>query len=335
MKCLALAVVVSTLLAECAYACCGMTTPHTHTTTPSPSVPSVPGTGAVDSAVRDAREAADVKAKIRAKNPDATDEQVEAGTKKVIGERRRREREAEDAGKTHITRTEAREKYRKAIEKNKDRAREKGISDDDLKKRIKAAILKKYAIDDDPAPPAHTETVASVEPPAVSPPQDPPPPPPERTKIISLQEIEAIKARLEEKKRREAEAERNRLAALEEQRRQQAAAQAYNESRSYDKAMQNWIDHHTQLLPDGTHGLASDWNAALAKKYYEDTKGPGNAKGVDLFKVWEEQETAQATGQQPIWRETPVPPKEPFKPQSSHFSENDPRPERPANYVPK
>ena len=319
MKSLALAILAGTLIAECANACCGMTAPHTHTA-PSPSVPtpplSVPGKGAVDSAVQDAREAADVKAKIRAKNPDATDEQVEAGTKKVINERRRREREAESSGdeKPHITRSEAREKYRKAIEKNKDLAREKGISDDDLKKRVKAAILKKYAIDDDPTPPAPSETVASVEPPAVSPPQDPPAPK-ERTKIISLQELEAIRARLDAKNKREAEAKQ-----------QQAA---YDQSRAYDVAIDKWKDRRSQWLPDNSWGMASEYNARKIKEYARETGG------VNLEQIWEDQERAKFTGETLISRATPPPPKAVYQPQSPYYKEDDPRPQPPANYVPR
>jgi hypothetical protein len=314
MKSLALAVVAGTLLAECAYACCGTTAPHTHTA-PSPSVPtpfSVPGVGAVDSAVRDAREAADVKAKIRAKNPDATDEQVEAGTKKVIGERRRREREAEDAGKTHITRSEAREKYRKAIEKNKDAAREKGISDDDLKKRIKAAILKKYAIDDDPAPP---ETVASAS-------DDPPAPPPDRVKRLTPAELAALGARLDAEKK-------SRQAALDAAARKQAAEDAYNRSRAYDNAVATWIERRSQRLPDGSWGLASEYNARKVKEYAKETGG------VNLEQIWEDQDRAKFTGETLPRRQTEPPVKAVYEPQSPYYKENDARPQPPANYVPR
>ena len=55
---------------------------------PSVSIsPSVPGVDAANSAVRDSIDS--VRAKVRAKNPHATDAQVEAGTKEVL--RRRRE----------------------------------------------------------------------------------------------------------------------------------------------------------------------------------------------------------------------------------------------------
>jgi len=108
MKCLALAMLMGALMAECANACCpgGMSTPSmpstappSHTPPPSSVSPpfSVPGVGAVNSAVRDAVEFGSVKAKVRAKNPNATEEQVEAGTKKVIKARRQREQEDQQA----------------------------------------------------------------------------------------------------------------------------------------------------------------------------------------------------------------------------------------------
>jgi hypothetical protein len=103
MKCLALAIVAGTLIAESAYACppCGpsmpsapsMSTPYVPRVSPSLSVP---GVDAVKSAVRDAVDFATIKTKVRAKNPKATEQQVDAGAKKVLTERRRRERETED-----------------------------------------------------------------------------------------------------------------------------------------------------------------------------------------------------------------------------------------------
>jgi hypothetical protein len=52
--------------------------------------------GAVNSAVRDAVDFASIKTKVRAKNPNATEQQVDAGAKKVLTQRRQRERETED-----------------------------------------------------------------------------------------------------------------------------------------------------------------------------------------------------------------------------------------------
>jgi hypothetical protein len=225
------------------------------------------------------------------------------------------------SGKIHIYRSEAKQRARKAYFDNREAAHRKGITDDDLKKKIRAAILKKYEIEDDPAPPAPTDTVASVEPPAVSPPEDPPAPPeaPQRIKRISPQELAAIAARLDEKNRRDAE----------EKKKQAAAAEAYKSSRAYDAALGWWIDHHSQKLPDGTTGLASEYNAKLVKKYAEDTGG------VNLQQIWEDQERAKFTGETLIPRETPPPAKVIFQPQSDRFTENDPRPQPPGNYVPR
>jgi hypothetical protein len=58
--------------------------------------PIAPGIDAAKSAVRDAVDFATIKTKVRAKNPNATEEQVDAGAKKVLTQRRQREREAED-----------------------------------------------------------------------------------------------------------------------------------------------------------------------------------------------------------------------------------------------
>ena len=62
----------------------------------SPSV-TVPGVGAVQSAVRDAIDFAAIKTKVRAKNPNATEDQVDAGAKKVLSQRRQREAEDKQA----------------------------------------------------------------------------------------------------------------------------------------------------------------------------------------------------------------------------------------------
>ena len=221
------------------------------------------------------------------------------------------------SGKIRISRSEARERAKKAYIANRGK---NGITDAELSKRIKAAIHKKYEIEDDPAPPAPSDTVvsASVDPPVVSASVDPPETP--KRKTFSPEELAAIVARHDAEKKR-------RQAALDDEKRKQAAAEAYTRSRVYDNALASWIDHHSQTLPNGRWGLASDWNAALKAQYFKEA-------GIDLERVWEEQERAKFTGQTPIWRATPVPPKEPFKPQSDRFSENDPRPQMPAYYVP-
>jgi hypothetical protein len=98
MKRLGLAILAATLIVEYAYACppCGPSMSYTPSAPRvSPSV-TVPGVGAVQSAVRDAVDFAAIKTKVRAKNPNATEDQVDAGAKKVLGQRRQRERETED-----------------------------------------------------------------------------------------------------------------------------------------------------------------------------------------------------------------------------------------------
>ena len=100
MKRLGLAILAATLIAEYAYACppCGPSAPSMSYTPPrvSPSV-TVPGVGAVQSAVRDAVDFAAIKTKVRAKNPNATEAQVDAGAKQVLSQRRQREAEDKQA----------------------------------------------------------------------------------------------------------------------------------------------------------------------------------------------------------------------------------------------
>jgi hypothetical protein len=123
MKCLALAIFAGTLIAESANACCpggpsvpqALPTPHL----PRPSSvsinPSVPGVDAAKSAVRDAVDFVHTKAKVRAKNPNATEEQVEAGTKTVI----KRRRDEEENKRIHQESKQAQDAFMKDLEKRR------------------------------------------------------------------------------------------------------------------------------------------------------------------------------------------------------------------------
>ena len=115
MRCLVLAILAGALIAESAVAFTPgggsmpsapavsaparpyVPSPPSHVRPPSISLsPIAPGIDAAKSAVRDAIDFATIKTKVRAKNPNATEDQVDAGAKKVLTQRRQREREAED-----------------------------------------------------------------------------------------------------------------------------------------------------------------------------------------------------------------------------------------------
>src|SRR5690349_14188889 len=102
MKRLGLAILAATLIVDYAYACppCGPSAPSMSYTPSAPRVSpplTVPGVGAGQSAVRDAGDFAAIKTKVRAKNPNATEDQVDAGAKKVLSQRRQREAEDKQA----------------------------------------------------------------------------------------------------------------------------------------------------------------------------------------------------------------------------------------------
>jgi len=155
MKCLALAIVPSTLIAEDAYACppCGPSMPSAPSMS-TPYVPSaprvspltVPGVGAVQSAVRDAVDFASIKTKVRAKNPNATEAQIEAGTQKVIERRKRRDDELTAyirEGMAEYRRKQRDEEFRNRIDKEvaerRQRENERMLREDD--QRIRQGLI--------------------------------------------------------------------------------------------------------------------------------------------------------------------------------------------------
>jgi hypothetical protein len=135
--------------------------------------------------------------------------------------------------------------------------------------------------------------------------------------------------RAEENQRAQQQAQLAQQQAQAKQDADEAARKATPEARSraYDTTWENWRDHHSQHLPDGTWGLASEYNARVAKEYQAQT-------GVDLNRAWQQDEERKQAGLDPTNRETPLPPKAVFEPQSSHFKESDTPPEKPADYVP-
>ena len=187
-------------------------------------------------------------------------------------------RTAIDGAKTKLTRKEWQQKINKTFKDKKKEAqiKESKITDVELMGKIKAAIDKRYEIEE---PPQVIKT-ATPSPVAPSPSVAPPAPP---------------------------------------------VDDATAQSRAWDQAMWNWKQRHVQKLPDGSFGLASDWNRRLVLKYAEDTGG------VDLNRAWQQEEEAIGAGQKPIWRATPLPAKVPYQGQGS---ENDPLPPKPAGYVP-
>ena len=132
MRCLGLAILAGALIAESAVAftpsmpstpaVSAPARPHvpapSHVRPPSISLnPIAPGVDAAKSAVRDAVDFASIKTKVRAKNPNATEEQVDAGAKKVLTQRRQRDREAEEDRQALINSKKQAEKLDQTLQK--------------------------------------------------------------------------------------------------------------------------------------------------------------------------------------------------------------------------
>jgi hypothetical protein len=107
-------------------------------------------------------------------------------------------------------------------------------------------------------------------------------------------------------------------------------------SRDYDKKLADWREHHSQTLPDGTWGLASEYNAKKDQEYQAKT-------GVDPARARQQEEDAKEKGLPLIVRVPPLPIPVPFESQGagsyshgsySRYAESDKPPEIPVDYVP-